>query len=786
MWDLPLRCPTKPSFRRCSCSIMSVPHAPDVFLLHFGMSWHYTSPMSMRQRIMKLCAVVAFIALGSWPQATAQNIVGTRFLDVPADKLHPLVTRDLAEQGQSEVLVILREQADLTSANSLPTKEAKGCAVFNALHSVATRTQAPLLARLRQRGLPSRSFHIANVLWAKVDVAMALELAGRSDVALLDPNPHVNGLSAATPSISVVDKHRTRLADAFRELGSYGRLAAMILGIEPGLTSSNAPLVWAQGFTGQGIVVAGQDTGYQWNHPALITKYRGYSTSGIDHNYNWHDAIHSGGGSCGADVAAPCDDGFHGTHTMGTVCGDDGAGNQIGMAPGAMWIGARNMDQGNGTPATYLECFEWLLAPYPIGATPAQGDPLKAPHVTNNSWGCPSSEGCTITSLLLAVQAHRAAGIISVVSAGNGGSGCSTVADPPAIHDEVYSIGAWRPSTNAIASFSSRGPVTVDGSNRLKPDLVAPGYAVRSSTPTNTFGSASGTSMAGPHVCGAVALLLSAHPALIGQVTLVETILNDTALRYNSASCGSNGTWPNNLFGYGRLNVAAAVAATRHVLVASSSVPAPIGATTRIYVSVTNSGYLPDSFALSVQGSLWPASLAPGATLTPTVAPGATHLVGIDVTVPVTAAIGANDTVQLTATSTHFASATHTASTTITAAPLAPALSITQASPGAPVSASLTNLLAGHNYHVIFSAEPCPTGLGTGPYLGICTADINGIIAQLALPAGSVPFHIVATTNNMSLGSYGLPPGLTIEAVCFDYTNAALLGVSPVATVSTL
>ena len=95
-----------------------------------------------------------------------------------------------------------------------------------------------------------------------------------------------------------------------------------------------------------------------------------------DHNYNWHDSIHdSVGNPCGNDSPFPCDDIGHGTHTTGTAIGDDGMGNQIGMAPGAKWIGCRNMDQGNGTPARYIECMEWFLAPYPIGG--GQGDPPK-------------------------------------------------------------------------------------------------------------------------------------------------------------------------------------------------------------------------------------------------------------------------------------------------------------------------------------------------------------------------------------------------------------------------
>src|SRR4029077_4971644 len=133
--------------------------------------------------------------------------------------------------------------------------------------------------------------------------------------------------------------------------------------IEPGINWINAPDVWAQGFTGQGVVVGGNDTGYRWTHLALKNQYRGWDGSAADHNFNWHDSIHSGGGTCGADSQVPCDDDGHGTHTMGTMVGFDGGSNQIGVAPGAKWIGWRNMDQGNGMPSTYSECFQFFIAP---------------------------------------------------------------------------------------------------------------------------------------------------------------------------------------------------------------------------------------------------------------------------------------------------------------------------------------------------------------------------------------------------------------------------------------
>src|SRR4030095_5995068 len=152
-----------------------------------------------------------------------------------------------------------------------------------------------------------------------------------------------------------------------------------------------------------------------------------------NHDFNWHDSVHSGGGSCGPNSPQPCDDDGHGTHTMGTAVGDGGMGNQIGMAPGAKWMGCRNMNEGVGTPASYTECMEFFLAPYPVNGTPAQGNPDLAPDVTTNSWGCTADEGCSPGTLQAAVEAQRAAGILMVVAAGNSGPGCSTVDDPPSL-----------------------------------------------------------------------------------------------------------------------------------------------------------------------------------------------------------------------------------------------------------------------------------------------------------------------------------------------------------------
>jgi subtilisin family serine protease len=329
--------------------------------------------------------------------------------------------------------------------------------------------------------------------------------------------------------------------------------------IEWNILKVNADDVWAAGVTGEGAVIAGADTGYDWDHPALKEMYRGWNGVSADHNYNWHDAIHSGGGSCGPDTNQPCDDNGHGTHTMGTMVGDDGGVNRIGMAPGARWIGCRNMNVGNGTPTTYSECFQWFIAPTDLNDQ--NPNPALAPHVINNSWSCPPSEGCTDPNVLkTVVENTRAAGIVVVVSAGNSGPNCSSVNSPIAIYDAAFTVGSTT-SSDLISGFSSRGPVTVDGSNRLKPDVSAPGSSVRSSLPGTGYGFLSGTSMAAPHVAGLVGLLISAVPGLAGEVDQLEAIISDTALDLTGGQeCGGvpGNQIPNNTFGYGRIDALAA------------------------------------------------------------------------------------------------------------------------------------------------------------------------------------------------------------------------------------
>jgi serine protease AprX len=483
-------------------------------------------------RALALLLLCAFLCV---PQAHAR--LRAADAEEPSAGARPSASAWAATEGGAwaELLVVLNDQADPEALMALGRRASDRAVVSDHLWQWAQQSQRSLRTWLDRQGVAYSSYYIVNALLVRSDRALLEALALRPEVAYVLSNPSI-AADLAVPETQ------------------YSPLYAQeTTAIEWGVQKVGAPQVWALGFRGEGIVVAGQDTGYQWDHPALKAQYRGWDGLSVDHDYSWHDAIHSAGGSCPPDGAVPCDDNGHGTHTMGTMVGDDGAGNQIGVAPGARWIGCRNMLLGWGTPASYIECFEFFLAPYPVGGTALQRDPSRAPHVINNSWSCPPEEGCDAEHIALlegTVNAVRAAGIMVVASAGNSGPYCGTVSAPPGMYDATYTIGATD-SGDTIASFSSRGT----GSSLIKPDLVAPGVSVRSSVPDGGYGVKSGTSMASPHVVGAVALLWSARPDLIGEVTTTEFVLNTSAFTRTSTQCGdAPDAVPNNVYGWGRVD----------------------------------------------------------------------------------------------------------------------------------------------------------------------------------------------------------------------------------------
>lgn len=466
--------------------------------------------------------------------------IALAFGTTAAAEIDPALLVKSRHGGSADALIVLKAVAPTSLLRQGGDALARRRNLVDTLRATADVSQEPLRRWLDYNGVAYRSFWIVNMIQAELTLAQIDELAARDDVARLVENT-AQPLRMPAPEPTM----RPDVVEA----------------VEWGVSKINAPQVWAMGITGQGVTIAGQDTGIRWTHNALKPHYRGWNGSTANHNYNWHDAIHdSTSNPCGNDSLVPCDDDGHGSHTVGTMVGDDGAGNQVGVAPGAKWIGCRNMDAGNGTPARYNECAQWLLAPTDlVGANP---DPAKAPDIVSNSWGRPASEGCTAgNEVKTAIDNLVAGGILFVAAAGNGGSGCDTIIDQPATLDSAFTIGSTT-SSDTMSSFSSRGPVT--GANRVKPDVVAPGSSVRSVTNASDIAYAvmSGTSMATPHVAGAAALVMAVNPALKGDPQRVMDILRQTAVPITSTQvCGAipATTFPNPVQGYGRIDALAAV-----------------------------------------------------------------------------------------------------------------------------------------------------------------------------------------------------------------------------------
>jgi subtilisin family serine protease len=446
-------------------------------------------------------------------------------------------------------VIFLSQEADLSPAAAIADPAERRAWVYDTLVATAEQSQAALRAELDRHGVAYRPHYLINAIEVLERPSLRRHFAGEP------------GVAAVLPQFGVRPYARPFKMPATDTAGPRG--------VEWNVQAVGADQVWALGYTGQGVVVGSADTGVQWDHPALKTAYLGWDGTAADHNYHWYDPWDGS--------TEPADDSGHGTHTTGIMVGQDGE-NKIGLAPGARWIACRNMRHGIGNPGGYLSCMEFLLAPFPLGGDPLHdGDPARGADVVNNSWGCPLREGCEPETLRLAVNYLQAAGQMMVVSAGNDGPACSTVQDPPALYASAFSVGAVEQNDEA-ASFSSRGPVTADGSDRLKPDVAAPGVGIRSSVPGG-YASLDGTSMAGPHVAGTVALLWSADPSLAGDLARTEALLTGTAqpLKVDevcpagqakltvACACDGDGlnTVPNNVYGWGLVD---ALAATQSLL----------------------------------------------------------------------------------------------------------------------------------------------------------------------------------------------------------------------------
>lgn len=467
----------------------------------------------------------AFLALALLAPALAASFPAASAADDRAE-ITAEVSRTLEKKNAADVWLVFEDEADLSKASATEGWTERGEAVIDALKSTAKAGQAETSARLKGEGAEFTSYWISN----------QIHVPGASEklVTELAELPGVQKITESKPTELIEPK------DA--------KDAAEVNSVEWGLAAINADDVWAErGATGQGITVANIDSGVQYDHPALAAQYRGTQDDGTyNHNYNWYDPA----SVCGSPSVAPCDNFGHGTHTMGTMVGDDGAGNQIGVAPGAKWIAAKGCESDNCTTESLLASAQWMLAPTDLSGQNARAD--LRPDIINNSWGETNgnAENPFFDDI---VKAWTASGIFGVFSNGNDGPNCDTTSSP-GDSTSAYAVGAFT-SSGTIAPYSSRGP-GADG--KAKPDIAAPGNSVRSSVPGSGYSSSSGTSMAAPHVAGTVALLWSASPGLIGRYQETVAILDDTATDVDETTCGGSAD-DNNIWGEGKLDALAAV-----------------------------------------------------------------------------------------------------------------------------------------------------------------------------------------------------------------------------------
>ncbi len=442
-------------------------------------------------------------------------------------KIEPLVLKELDSGEKTTYLVHLTQQADLAPAQRIQGKLTRRQAVVSSLQAVAERSQRGIRAYLDGQQASGHvegyiPFWVFNGLAVTGDLETLLALAARPEVDAIRAN-HTHQLpNPPSPFLSP-------LWEGGEEEG----------GVEWNIAQVRADQVWSDfGITGRGVVAANMDTGADWTHPALQGKYRGADGN---HDYNWFDFTDT-------YPIAP-DDGYdHGTHTMGTIVGDDGGANQIGMAPGAQWIAVKVFDDYGVTDDVKIhQGFQWMLAPTDLnGENP---DPSQAPDVVSNSWG--STNGADPT-FWPDVAAWRAAGIFPVFAAGNEGEMGDGSVDSPGSFPHAVAVGATD-SEDAIAYFSSRGPSFWE---ETKPDVSAPGVDIRSSVPGGGYATSAGTSMATPHVAGLAALLLEAASLTGADPTLTLDDL-ENFMKYTALDLGESG--PDNDYGAGRIDAYDAV-----------------------------------------------------------------------------------------------------------------------------------------------------------------------------------------------------------------------------------
>ncbi len=436
--------------------------------------------------------------------------------------LTPALQSEMAERSDEKlnVLVYLNDDFDVYAfhqdmRNKGANKDVRVKSIQKELKAIATESQMAFrneLKQLSERGMSDiewiESFWVLNAVHLSV------------------PASYIDNLSAI-PQVERIDINSNRYT--FQKPVKVKPAEAKVEGgVEKGVEVINAPALWAMGYTGRNLLLLSFDTGVNSMHPVIANRFLGNyrplnqtwlgfrSSEAVD-----HDAAHS-----------------HGTHTTGTVLGlVEETHDTIGVAYGAHWIATDPIATNESeiwNPADLLGIYQWILNP--DGNDETTDD---VPDVINNSWGYDYDmalgfDACNMPEAQV-YEVVEASGILNPFSAGNSGPGAETTGFPAMLafsELNTFSVGAVNAHNNSlpIANFSSHGPtpcVETEGALAIKPEVSAPGVDVRSCAGINEFIAISGTSMACPHVSGALLLLKEAFP--MADVVTLKNALYQTA-----------------------------------------------------------------------------------------------------------------------------------------------------------------------------------------------------------------------------------------------------------------
>ena len=469
-----------------------------------------------------------------------------------AQTIDPVLLEEMGQRRDNEkikVFVIMRQQYDQQQLNRrashFTTRDARREFVVNELKQFAEATQYDLrhsLAEMQRNDLVSqpKTLWIANAIYFEATRNAILSLADRSDIMVIGFDEERNWIP---------DGEEPQPADPTREITSN-------------VTQVNANQVWSLGYTGQGVVVAVIDTGVNYNHLDLADHLW---DGGLEFPHHGYDVYNNDND--------PMDDHSHGTHCAGTVCGDGTAGSQTGMAPDATLMCVKCLSSaGRGSDTDVINGMQWAVD--------------HGCDVISMSLGGHGHSGAQQTMSRNACVNVLTAGIIASISAGNEGDELSQYpipdniglpggCPPPYLDPEQEQnpgglscsvcVGAVD-SNDQAAYFTSQGPRDWSNSDYadypytsgsltefglIRPDVCAPGVYIKSADyGSNTgYSTKSGTSMAAPCVAGCMVLMLSKN--IDATPADVCRILEETAV---SLSTGKS-----NIYGYGRVDVLAAV-----------------------------------------------------------------------------------------------------------------------------------------------------------------------------------------------------------------------------------